>query len=60
METRRLCQAVDSMLNPVGNGHRSNVAILSEDIHDGPVIVAALKMLAREVSRFGLPQSTPK
>jgi len=48
------------MLNPVGNGHRSNVAILSEDIHDGPVIVAALKMLAREVSRFGLPQCTTK
>ena len=36
------------------------MAALSEQILDNPIIIAALKMLDREVSSFGSPQSATK
>jgi hypothetical protein len=45
------------LFHPTGNWNRSNVAILSDEVYDGPVVLAALEMVERETDQFSSPQS---
>ena len=51
--------AIDDTLDPVRNGHGSNMAAFAEQIDDGPVIVPALEMFYGKLSGFSAPQPAP-
>ena len=48
---------IDDTLDPIRNGHRPNMSTFADQIHDGPVIVTALKMCEVQFYRLFPPQA---
>src|SRR5262249_50510451 len=55
--SRRRKPLVEELLHPLGNGNSSNVATLSDEIHDRPPILAPLKMIETEIGQFASPKT---
>ena len=51
---------IDCALDPIRNGHRPNVSAFADQIHDGPVIVTALKMCQVQFCRLFQTQAAAK
>src|SRR5690349_1781441 len=57
--TGRREPGVDRALDPIRNRHRPNMSAFAYQIHDGPVVVTALKMREVQFCRFFPPQAAP-
>jgi hypothetical protein len=55
-DIRRSAPVVDSLFDPAGDRHCTDMASFAHEVHDGPVILPLLEMVNGEMHEFRPPQ----
>jgi hypothetical protein len=51
--------SIEEPFHPIGNWDGSNVTGFSNEVHDGPMVLASLKVIESEIGQFAPSKTTP-